>query len=320
MQSPKFMHITSTLLLAGFFAGPAWAGPQLAPETVKPASDIGQVQGSGCHRVEEGESLLLAQKKALALAREEALKKIRAFAESAGRLSDQGLEHEIIAAASRVGLSNERITKQTAKARQVCVWLTATPNSSEVAKLIEQRVNAKELAKKVQESAVAPVSSNFGLKVWTNKKNEPFVEGERLVIYVESEKDAYLNLDYYTAEGKVVHLVPNVFTAEFRIQGGQTYSFGDEGAVAEFKIAPPFGEETIRAWASTVPFDSALAEAEKVSDAAAHLAKIQSVMKSKAKDPTWASAMVAIRTSNKDDLQVAREREERERKKRGEKR
>ncbi len=317
MRSPEFTHIAVTGLLAGLFAGPVWAGPQLAPDpTTKSTADIGQVQGSGCHRLDEGDSLLSAQKKALALAREDALKKIRTFAESAGRLSDHGLENEVIAAASRVGLSNERITKQTVKARQVCVWLQATPNSREVAKLIEQRVSAKELAKKAQDPAVASVSSNFGLKVWTNKKNEPFVEGERLIIYVESEKDAYLNLDYYTADGKVVHLVPNVFTTEARIQGGQKYSFGDEGAVAEFKISPPFGEETIRAWASTVPFDAALAVADQVGDATAHLAKVQSVMKSKANDPTWASAMVAIRTSNKEDLQVAREREERERKKR----
>ncbi len=205
------------------------------------------------------------------------------------------------------------------KANQVCVWLTATPNSPEISKLIKQRVHAQELAKKVREPELTPASSNFQLKVWTNHKTgEPFIEGDRLIIYVESEKDAYLKLDYYTAEGKVVHLVPNVFTTEARIQGTQPYSFGAEGAVAEFKISQPFGEETIRAWASTVPFDAVLNEADQVSDATAYLAKVQSVMKSKSNDPTWASAMVAIRTSNKDDLQVAREREERERKKRGE--
>jgi hypothetical protein len=306
-------------LLSGLFVGPAWAGPQLAPEPTKSDSESGQVQGSACHRLGKGESLLSAQKKALALAREAMLQKIKAFAENAPLLTGQGLDHEVVAAASRVGLKNERITKQTGKGNQVCVWLTATPNSPEIAKLIKQRVDAKELAKKVQEHEVVPASSNFGLKVWTNHKaGEPFVEGERLIIYVESEKDSYLKLDYYTAEGKVVHLVPNVFATEARIQGGQPYSFGAEGAAAEFKISPPFGAETIRAWASTVPFDAALTETDQVGDAAAYLAKVQNIMKNKAKDPTWASAMVAIQTSNKEDLQVAREREERESKKRRE--
>ncbi|TAL11171.1 MAG: DUF4384 domain-containing protein [Nitrospirae bacterium] len=319
MRFRGVIQIASVVLLAGLLAGRAWAGPQLAPEPTKPVSESGQVQGSACQRMGEGESLLAAQKKALSIAREAMLQKIKAFAENAELLSGQGIDHEVVAAASRIGLTNERITRQTVKGNQVCVWLTAMPNSPEISKLIKQRVHAKELAKKVQEPELASASSNFKLKVWTNHKaGEPFIEGERLIIYVESEKDAYLKLDYYTAEGKVVHLVPNVFTTEARIQGAQPYSFGAEGAVAEFKISPPFGAETIRAWASTVPFAAALTEADQVSDAAAYLEKVQTVMKSKAHDPTWAAAMVALQTSNKEDLQVAREREERERKKRGE--
>lgn len=310
MRHPTFTQIAATVLMTGFLSGQALAGPQLAAEPPKTVSAEGsQVQGSACYRLGDDESLLSAQKKALALAREAALKKIKAFTESADKLGTRGLEPEVMAAASRVGLSNERITKQEVKANQVCVWMTATPNSKEVAELIRQRLNAKELAKKVQDPAVVPASSNFGLKVSTNKKEgEPFVEGERLIIYVESEKDAYLKLDYYTAEGKVVHLVPNVFSNEARIQGGQKYSFGDEGAAAEFKISAPFGDETIKAMASTVPFESALVEGDQVSEATVYLTKVQGILKNKTKDPNWASAMVPIYTSNKDDLQVARDR------------
>jgi len=310
MKYPAFPQIVSMVLMTGFLSGQALAGPQLAAEPAKAMSaDGSHVQGSACYRLGDDESLLSAQKKALALAREAALKKIKAYTENADRLGNRGLDPEVVAAASRVGLSNERIIKQEVKASQVCVWMTATPNSKEVAELIRQRLNAKELAKKVQDPAVAPASSNFGLRVSTNKKDgEPFVEGERLVIYVESEKDAYLKLDYYTAEGKVVHLVPNVFTNEARIQGGQKYSFGDEGAAAEFKISAPFGDETIKAMASTVPFESALIGGDQVSEATVYLTKVQGILRSKTKDPNWASAMVPIYTSNKDDLQVARDR------------
>ncbi len=310
MRHPTFTQIAATALMTGFLSGQALAGPQLAVEPSKTVSaDGSQVQGSACYRLGDDESLLSAQKKALALAREAALKKIKAFTENADKLGTRGLEPEVVAAASRVGLSNERITKQEVKANQVCVWMTATPNSKEVGELIRQRLNAKELAKKIQDPAAVPASSNFGLKVATNKKEgEPFVEGERLIIYVESEKDAYLKLDYYTAEGKVVHLVPNVFNNEARIQGGQKYSFGDEGAAAEFKISAPFGEETIKAMASTVPFESALIEGDQVSEATVYLTKVQGILRNKTKDPNWASAMVPIYTSNKDDLQVARDR------------
>ncbi len=44
---------------------------------------------------------------------------MKAFAENAERVSGHGLADEAIAAASRVGLTNERITKQTMKANQV---------------------------------------------------------------------------------------------------------------------------------------------------------------------------------------------------------
>lgn len=336
MRRSTVARMALGMLLAGLLSGQALAGPQVTtpppakpapakpapakPAPVKPAQaqsvpagsaqmEEGLVQGSACYRLSEDESLLSAQKKALALAREAALKKIKSFAESADQVGGRGLEPEVVAAASRVGLGNERITRQEVKANQVCVWMTATSNSKEVADLIKQRLNAKELAKKVQEQTAAPAASHFGLKVWTNKKeDEPFVEGERLIIYVESDKDSYLKLDYYTAEGKVVHLVPNVFASEARIQGGEKYSFGAEGAAAEFKISPPFGEETIKALASTVPFDAALMEADQVSEATAYLTKVQNVLKAKAQDSTWASAMVAIVTSNKEDLQVARDR------------
>ena len=326
MRHSTVIRMALAVLLAGLLSSQALAGPQVAtpppakPAPAKPAparpapaisgqSEEGRVQGSACYRLSDDESLLSAQKKALALAREAALKKIKAFAESTDQLGGRGLEPEVVAAASRVGLGNERITKQEVKSNQVCVWMTATSNSKEVADLIKQRLNAKELAKKVQDEAVAPSAAHFGLKVWTNKKeDEPFVEGERLIIYVESEKNAYLKLDYYTAEGKVVHLVPNVFASEARIQGGEKYSFGAEGAAAEFKISQPFGEETIKALASTVPFDAALMETDQVSEATVYLSKVQNVLKAKAQDSTWASAMVAIVTSNKEDLQVARDR------------
>ena len=310
MRCPAFASFASTVVMTGFLVAPAAAGPQLSVEPSKATTpDSSQVQGSACYRLGEDESLLSAQKKALTLARESALNKIKTFAEHAERAGGRALEPEVVAAASRVGLSNERIVKQEVKSHQVCVWMTATPNSKEVADLLKQRLSAKELRKKVQDPVAEPVSSNFSLKVWTNKKEgEPYVEGERLIIYVESEKDAYLKLDYYTAEGKVAHLVPNVFKDEVRIAGGQKYSFGDEGAVAEFKISPPFGEETIKAMASTVPFESALIESEQVSEATVYLTKVQGILKSKAKDPNWASAMVPIYTSNKDDLQVARDR------------
>lgn len=82
--------------------------------------------------------------------------------------------------------------------------------------------------------------SAFRLKVWTNKDSDTWREGERLVIYVWSERDAYLMLDYDQANGEVVHLVPNLFTQQAFIRAGQTYSFGGPNSPFDFVIRPPF--------------------------------------------------------------------------------
>jgi hypothetical protein len=45
-----------------------------------------------------------------------------------------------------------------------------------------------------------------------------------LVIYVQSDRDAYLKLDYFQADGTVVHLVPNVYRGQAFIKGGKKYA------------------------------------------------------------------------------------------------
>src|SRR3989338_4196970 len=143
MKHSAVTQIGVAVLMAGLLSSQVLAGPQVTippappppakPVPVRPApapsvqagsaqSEEGRVQGSACYRLSDDESLLSAQKKALALAREAALKKIKAFAESADQGGGRGLEPEVVAAASRVGLSNERITKQEVKSSQVCVW------------------------------------------------------------------------------------------------------------------------------------------------------------------------------------------------------
>jgi Domain of unknown function (DUF4384) len=141
--------------------------------------------------------------------------------------------------------------------------------------LIRQRVNAKEIS----EAAISPVvpkNPTFGLRVWTNKSNGHFVEGDRLIVYVQSSRDAYLKLDYFQADGTVVHLVPNVFRGQASIKAGQTYSFGDDSAPEHFEIRGPFGAEIIKALLSVRPFDSTLAVNGTTSDSRDYLQDLKS--------------------------------------------
>jgi hypothetical protein len=136
--------------------------------------------------------------------------------------------------------------------------------------MIRQRLNAKEIARDAQ-GALVPEKPAFGLKVWTNKPDGRFLEDEKVVIYVQSDRDAYLKLDYFQADGTVVHLVPNVYRGQAFIKGGKKYAFGDETSPEQFIIRPPYGTEAIKAVVAVRPFETGAEGEPSLSDSRTYL-------------------------------------------------
>jgi len=126
----------------------------------------------------------------------------------------------------------------------------------------------------VQSDELSPPSS-FRLKVWTNKPTGRIFEGESLVISVESDRSGYLRLDYFQADGKVVHLVPNPFRTQARIEEGITYTFGADDSPENFTITGPFGHEVIRAMVSPTPFEAFPKSNLIVTDSRSYLATLK---------------------------------------------
>ncbi|PON17739.1 hypothetical protein C2W62_11675 [Candidatus Entotheonella serta] len=101
-----------------------------------------------------------------------------------------------------------------------------------------------------------PKGGAFDLKVWSDKApGQAYVENENLILYVESEAPAFLRIDYYQADGKIVHLLPNPLI-DNRVQAGQRFVLGNEGNAFQFKVAPPFGTEMLTVMASQHPIES----------------------------------------------------------------
>jgi hypothetical protein len=138
-------------------------------------------------------------------------------------------------------------------------------NTNSAEELIRQRLAAKEVALEAK-AAMVPARQDFGLKVWTNKPTNSFVENERLIIYVKSDRDAYLKLDYFQANETVAHLVPNKYRGQGHITGGKTYTFGDDTSPEQLIIQEPYGEEVIKAIASVTPFDLSNEPVESIGD------------------------------------------------------
>lgn len=84
-----------------------------------------------------------------------------------------------------------------------------------------------------------------------------FVEGEVLEFNVTGpDYPAYFYVDYFDAEGQVIHLQPNALVPPRRIAPGAVEPVGvdAEGDPAiEITVAPPFGQEIMAAFAASEP-------------------------------------------------------------------
>jgi hypothetical protein len=87
--------------------------------------------------------------------------------------------------------------------------------------------------------------------------NHSFVEGQRMTFDVTApDYDAYIHIDYFDADGTVIHLKPNEFAPTKLYEAKSTLAFGmleDDGSGIEIFIGPPFGQEIAVAFATSVP-------------------------------------------------------------------
>ena len=99
-----------------------------------------------------------------------------------------------------------------------------------------------------------PRGGDFQLGVWPDKGLDAvYLEGESLMVYILPEKDAFLQVDYYQIDGKVVHLLPSKHESN-HIKGGAPYIIGDpKSGGYEFKVSDPYGEELLVVVASQNP-------------------------------------------------------------------
>ncbi len=246
--------IVALLSLIALFAQSIW--PNLwNPVDAQETKGLETVRGHACYGFGDDQTPAQARRGAIIKAQEEAVRSHGVYIQSSKRVKNFQLEEDIIQSISAGMLKEIRVEKEERKPQEICITLSAKLLPVSVEDLIKQRVQAKEVALEAQKVAVPP-ESKFGLKVWTNKPDGRFVEGNRLIIYVQSERDAYLKLDYFQADGTVAHLVPNMFRGQAFIGAGKTYSFGDEASPEHFIVQEPYGAEVVKAIAGIRPFET----------------------------------------------------------------
>ena len=108
-------------------------------------------------------------------------------------------------------------------------------------------IDALSQKKEVAEDPSAPLN----VKVWTDKKE--YKTGEKVKVYLKSNKPFFARVVYKDAGGGMVQLLPNPYRSENYFNGGTIYELPTGNDKFELEVSPPFGEENIIVYASSSP-------------------------------------------------------------------
>ena len=251
-------NMTCAILVLGILIFPTSAFSQ--DSTAREA-----VTGKGCYSHSDDETRTLAKKKALARAREQTVSGYQVWVESKAEVKNFQLQEDLIQTISAGMLHKVTINEEIWNGTQICVVISAEIGPNDIGTEVRRRQDQLKIKDQVTSVAFDPDPA-FGLRIWLNKADGRFLEGDYLIINVQADRDAYLKLDYFQANGKVVHLVPNLFRGQAFIQKGETYVFGGKDSPERFVISEPFGDEVIKAVASAQPFPEVLTPKASMSE------------------------------------------------------
>jgi hypothetical protein len=268
-----------------------------------------EVHGRYCYTYGDEETPAQGKKKALAKARERAVENHQVFISSKTSIENFQLKEDIIQAVSAGMLKNVIIQEETEEGRILCVRIVAQIAPSLMQAEIERRLEQRELNNDLVTLLDTPVNGAVGgkspgLKIWLNKPDGFYQEGDNLIVFVQSEQDMYLKLDYFQADGKVVHLVPNFFRGQAFIKKDKTYDFGGPNSLEQFVISGPFGDETLKALTSTHPFTEELQSQENVSEGKAYVEILKQGLKRQTRGITViVGAMTSLHTRSREEVE-----------------
>ncbi|MFK5985840.1 MAG: DUF4384 domain-containing protein [Pseudomonadota bacterium] len=95
-------------------------------------------------------------------------------------------------------------------------------------------------------------NNSFHLKAWTNKGKQPaFKINSPILIHFLSNQDAYVIVNYYTSDGQLYPLTPELLLKEGKISANKLYTLGNSGVGLVAGL--PTGIDNIQIIASNEP-------------------------------------------------------------------
>ena len=93
----------------------------------------------------------------------------------------------------------------------------------------------------------------FAVRADVDHPDRIYQQGDLMVVSVISEKEGYLYLLYWSADGRVSCLFPNLYQQDNRIPAGKLVTVPAPAAAFQLRVAPPLGKETLKAVVTLQP-------------------------------------------------------------------
>jgi type II secretory pathway predicted ATPase ExeA len=142
-----------------------------------------------------------------------------------------------------------------------------------------------------------PAGSDFALHVEPHPAQSVYTEGDTLSARVEAATRAYLYVDYYQANGDVVHLLPNALDHNV-VDVDRAYVIGGSEMTYQFAFSPPFGEELLTVIASEHPLDAPQLVTRMIEPSSEYLPRLAAYFKTHKPTGKVAITHLVIRTSS----------------------
>ena len=133
-----------------------------------------------------------------------------------------------------------------------------------------------------------PKGGDFRVNLWPNKSGEAvYMEGENLVVRFKSDTDAYIQVDYYQADGRVFHLQDGSFS---RAYVGMLL----DTSFLPIKVESPFGQGIVTIIASQTPLLGVTRESTE--SASTYLDRLTQYLQDQKTHGKWAGAYFKVFT------------------------
>ncbi len=191
------------------------------------------------------EDMTLSQCRAVASAnaKKQALESVKTYMQTKTKVKNFKLEYDIIWSEAEGAIKIlEQKDHGVEDNTRYHVWVKA-----EVSFDLKQ----KKTQENPQEEIIMDEDAPLTVKVWTDQKK--YKTGEKIMVFVQGNRDFYARIVDITPLGDIIQLLPNDVRRLNFFQAGQVYRIPDKEDSFDLAVTPPFGEDRIMVYASCSP-------------------------------------------------------------------